>query len=231
MGGLYDFNTSGSVRQPRLTPTVRHPSTVPTVTDWMEAVGTCVGAVGTGGALFVAAVAYARQARDRRREQANRVSAWFTADTGVPGGRTVVNVRNTSGRAIYDCKIEVVDPSLPGTAIVMRGASAPSEAIMGFSVVPPDLDVLAFRGVDESLLLDPGGTPAGIRLVFRDQAERYWRRDEHGRLAEISMAEAAAAPPRREVPTVAPVPSGNSPGGPADSGDDGDGTEAGDGSS
>jgi hypothetical protein len=164
------------------------------VTDWITAISAAIGGSGTAGALLIAARAYARQVADARSEQANRVSAWFASDQADASGRTVVAISNTSGRAVYDCKVEVVDHE-PGDTAMVRCGPGPLDlrlASVKYAILPPD-KISAFAARGDSLLVS--GPTAGVRLVFRDQAGTYWRRDEQGNLKEITKAQADAFPP------------------------------------
>lgn len=75
----------------------------------LDTIATSVGAIGAGGALVIAALAYRRQTIDRHREQASRVAAWIELDWIMAHGgvrvrprKFLLHVRNASQQPIFN---------------------------------------------------------------------------------------------------------------------------------
>ena len=160
------------------------------VPESIGAIGSAIGGAGTAGALIYAARTYARQVEDARRDQANRISAY---QVRVSEDRYAMAVSNTSGRSVYDCKVQAIDPLLDDIGMVNANGSL-QWAAGGFVVLPPNETALVFNKPGDKLV--GAGDQLLVVLAFRDQAGQCWRRDEHGHLTQISVADLAEMQPR-----------------------------------
>lgn len=100
------------------------PPATPNVTDWMQGIGTVVGALAAIGAFIYAVRAYRGQAKEltdltkerrreadeRRREQVSQVFVWWEQDT--PDTITY-RIRNRSPYPIYTVVVQVHHDGLP----------------------------------------------------------------------------------------------------------------------
>lgn len=125
----------------------------------LNAIAQSIGALGTTGALIVAAFAYRRQVWDRRREQASQV----TAERKNAEGRGLAVVRNHS--------------ALPIARIRLRYATnygrENRDVRVNRRAVPPG----------GALAIDlPVETWTVSWVEFTDSAGRKWRRDSDGKL-------------------------------------------------
>lgn len=174
--------------------------TVGAVPEWIGAIGSGIGGAGTAGALIYAARTYARQVDDARGDQANRVSAY---QVRVSQDRYAIAVSNTSGRSVYDCKVQAIDPMLEGIGMVNANGTL-QWAAGGFVVLPPNETALVFNKPGDRLVV--AGDQLLVVLAFRDQAGRCWRRDEHGHLTQISAGDLADMQPRNTGDPPVPEP-------------------------
>ncbi|MDT5018941.1 MAG: hypothetical protein QOD39_5101 [Mycobacterium sp.] len=165
-------------------------NTVDAAPEWIGAISSAVGAAGTAGALIYAARTYGRQIEDARRDQANRISAY---QVRVSEDRYAIAVSNTSGRSVYDCKVQAIDPLLDDIGMVNANGTL-QWAAGGFVVLPPNETALVFNKPGDKLVA--AGDHLLVVLAFRDQAGRCWRRDEHGHLTQISAEDLAEMQPQ-----------------------------------
>src|SRR3954454_18313250 len=129
-----------------------------------------VEAIGTSGALLVSASVFWSQLRDKRRDQASRVSAMFDGAVaeGTPGRHTVkVTVRNRSDQPIYD-----VFPVVAGHHHVgmEHGGSVAGGATVSYDVL--------------HVQQDDAGTWQRVGVLFMASSERHWTRLPNGRLVD-----------------------------------------------
>ena len=129
------------------------------VTDWIGAVGTAAGAIGTAGAFWLGAVAYRQQARDQHRAQAAAVTVGQRlTQNGIQNDDVVYFIRNDSSLPIYN-------------AVVYTGPlKARREHWMNSQVLPPG---------EEIYFVYPGIQRAGFTAIgkFIDASGNGWRRD------------------------------------------------------
>ncbi|WP_353707546.1 hypothetical protein ABRQ22_16780 [Cellulosimicrobium sp. ES-005] len=132
-----------------------------------------VAAIGTVGALLIAALAYGAEVRRRRREskwgQAERVSAWI-GDATVSTSSTDAGLflRNDSGAMVYGVRVHLHDGAL-GT---IDGAIAPETTQEYY--LEYDRPVLRVIPVD---------------IEFQDAAGRSWKRHRDGRLVLVKSVQ------------------------------------------
>jgi hypothetical protein len=114
-----------------------HGDPKPTVTDWLSAIGTILGAVLTGGALLLAALTYQRQVTDRheqaikeKREQASYVAVVIEPNYLQTDSQSIVLI-NDSGRPIFGVILVLVDKRGKEPYQEMRHAVATGQR-MGF---------------------------------------------------------------------------------------------------
>lgn len=85
-----------------------HGEPKPSVTDWISAVGTAVGAVLTGGALLIAAFTFDRQAKDQHRAQASTVTVTVSKNGGLFNDH-VVKASLAGALPIYNVELVSLD--------------------------------------------------------------------------------------------------------------------------
>ncbi|MGO4860033.1 hypothetical protein [Arthrobacter sp. 2MCAF14] len=139
------------------------------VTDWIGAVGSAVGAIGTAGALLLGVRVYSRQEKDQRRRQAAAVTVGHRQDKNVMSGpipRPYVQnryfIRNDSQLPIYR---------------VLLYAGPPDER-------KHDIREVLAPGDEASFLMPSTDFPAIAKFV--DSAGTAWQRNGSGRLTEIT---------------------------------------------
>ncbi|GAA1382948.1 hypothetical protein GCM10009613_11660 [Pseudonocardia kongjuensis] len=137
--------------------------------DIVNAIAQSVGALGTMGALLIAAFTYRGQVRDRRQAQAARVLTRGVANEGERG--LGIRVMNGSDQSIYTVafarRVNLDDPDSLGAAGphgigVARGVGPWADALLpgeDMAYHPPD-------GAEKQLL----------GVVFTDAAGRTWIR-------------------------------------------------------
>jgi hypothetical protein len=145
-----------------------HGEPKPSVTDWISAVGTAAGAVGTAGALLLGVRVYYRQEKDQRRAQAAAVTVGFSEEThtvgkGIPRTfkTTKCYVRNASQLPIY-------------RVMLYLGSDWDSKSEVR--------DVLA---AGEESSFETNSTSATPVAKFMDTAGVAWKRDGYGQLREL----------------------------------------------
>jgi hypothetical protein len=118
-------------------------------------------AIGTVGAFTIALVVYVGSTRDRRREQASRVSAWVEAVAGSTGD-VALKLLNGSDQPVHDL---YVTPT--GSRRSEAEPYVPAILPPGTQSIPTDPGVVAATGYD---------LPAPVDLVFADAFGRQWHR-------------------------------------------------------
>lgn len=166
-----------------------------TIPDW-------IAAIGTTGAFVVALALLAKdlratweQRREKARNAASKVSAWWEYDTSRAGepapdyGRGfkayyapfwVLRVRNAGSEPVYECHVSLGPPAKPGD----------EPAKYFFPIVPPDQtlsdmiheDEVAIWADDDERVLSKD---VWVELTFTDPAGKRWRRSRTGVLEEI----------------------------------------------
>jgi hypothetical protein len=137
--------------------------------SWLSPVADSVAAVGTVGALLVAAVAYRRQVADRHREQASKVWGYVSRSTGT------AYVGNGSDEPVYDAVIRFVSTSGLWLADSTGGADlvlAPTTPDRPYTITPAS-EIVVERA-DQRL-----------ELTFTDANDVRWVRTASGRLKEV----------------------------------------------
>lgn len=157
-------------------------SSAPTATYWLSSIGGVAAALAFGFGVFT----YWRQGEARKQDQANRVSAWLVA-THPPAVQSGVRILNSSGRAVYDCKVLVTEAD-GDPVMLFRGSAIDYFASATLPVVPPGEQMRVFDG---ELAVTPDH--AGVEIVFRDQANQHWRRTTRGDLHRLTPDEARVA--------------------------------------
>ncbi|MFF2840523.1 hypothetical protein [Paenarthrobacter sp. NPDC057981] len=91
-----------------------HGDPMPSVTDWISAIGQAAGALLTGGAVIYAARTYSKQRRDRheeveqkRKEQAGKIIV--RVERGLPDNKTLVNLTNPTNLPIFKMNLYTID--------------------------------------------------------------------------------------------------------------------------
>ena len=119
-------------------------------TDW-------IGSVGTALAFLVAAFGYVGSVRDKRREQARRISAWIQASDSNAAPREL-HILNGSEQPVFDLYVSAggeAEPRVP-------------------QVLPPGPPVIELAS--DSVGAPGYRLPAAIDIVFVDAADREWHR-------------------------------------------------------
>lgn len=163
----------------------------PMITDWLTAIGTVLGAVGTIAAVTVALAIAIRdnrrlvaEARDREAAVARLVTATLRRDVGL----TFLEIRNDSPETVYH---PVVELSVCGPVSYLVTGQKVEERNGRFVAVDSRDEAVGFVPPHESarLLVETKGTTGGsvtVKLGFTDAAGRQWVR-------------LGDAPPRREL--------------------------------
>lgn len=163
--------------------------------DWGD-VPTWVGSVVTSGSVLLAAVAYRRSVRDKEREQASKVAAWFGLSSADSGGNRFLRVANSSDAPVYELIVRVPGtpelhlPDLAATSsTTLELQGTPGERAIkkeaefsvgaGLNLWVISLEVGQTK-ITETVIAEP---PPEIQ--FRDAVGRWWKRDEKGRLSSI----------------------------------------------
>jgi hypothetical protein len=174
---------------------------------WLETVGTCVGALGTVGALIATYRLLRREAdRDQvnatarqdaavadARRQAEKVTAWYGTeyDAQEDAINDGVFIRNASELPVYDVHIAwtraaareqwAEEAWADARVLSINFAVLPPEGVPRFSYMTPlDGDYRfteLIRGMDKADI--------AVEIDFRDAAGRRWRRSAEGVLSEI----------------------------------------------
>lgn len=120
-------------------------------------------AIGTVGAFAIALVVWTRELRDRRREQAVKVSAWL-APPSRDGGEAELHLHNGSSEPVTDLRVTALAHPRSETSQIVPILLPP-----GNQVLAADIGALGAVGYLQDL-------PAPVDLSFVDSAGRAWRR-------------------------------------------------------
>lgn len=134
------------------------------ITDWISAIGSAIGAIGTAGALLLGVWVYRRQEEDQRRAQAAAITVTVTpirSNAGV----LEFKVRNDSQLPIYE--VMLIASNLNGQDI---------EQVFTTALPPRDSSSFQLRS----------GPTDRCRCLFVDSGGRRWRRESTGQLDEIT---------------------------------------------
>lgn len=140
----------------------------------VNAIAQTVGALGTTGALLVAAITFKRQVRNAERAQADAISIAthgirLDSEGSRQIGRTCV-VANYSAMPIYGVRLR-------GNLSSNAGVSLAEMNVLRYQTLKPAEEmVLEVSGA--------GATP-NAQVTFRDTSSRWWLRDTDGRIERI----------------------------------------------
>jgi hypothetical protein len=145
------------------------------VSGW-DTTWNAVEAIGTSGALLVAATALLGQVKDKRREQASKVSAVFGGATGEGNGKHTVRVRvtNRSDEPIYEvsCFVRGHQGHMPYGET--RPFTLPGQGDGQYEIPEVQEDGLLYW--------------REVGVHFRDAAGRHWTRFPDGHLRDRTRA-------------------------------------------
>jgi hypothetical protein len=158
---------------------------------WLTVSGACVAAIGSCGALLVAALVYRRQQADRHREHAAQISVWRawigTKATSLSGKRPAVvptsagaRLRNSSKEPVYAVIVFFTDEL--GNSLT---------ATRPIDVLPPEYtaDITSPEIVEALRVAGLAGSDAyAVGVSFLDRAGVRWSRDYRGQLTEMGTA-------------------------------------------
>jgi hypothetical protein len=140
--------------------------------DWISAIGSAVGAIGTAGALWLGAITFRRQVRDQHRAQASAISVAIDAHENGNSDRVRVEIRNDSPLPIY------------GVILVAKrqnGADLGQE----LTYAMPTKDIVAFHCDYIHGMM--------AYADFTDSAGSKWRRYFTGELEELATGKGPSA--------------------------------------
>ncbi len=150
---------------------------------WLTAIGTCLAAVATLGAVLVALYtarnADRRAERAERRAQAELLTGWIS-NVEVEGLRIQVELRNASAQCFYHVIASLI--SLTGAFRDTALGDSSTKYRTHVLVLPP--------GSKTVFLLSGGGGMSlrfGVELAFQDAAGRNWLRRGDGHLSEVQQ--------------------------------------------
>lgn len=143
---------------------------MPSVTDWISAVGQAVGALATGGAFWLAAHIYNRQSKDQRRAQAAAVTLHLTENAGW--GTWKALVRNDSPLPIFNVALVGVDAE--GNDV--KDSRHQKDYVPGTT----DRGANSLPGA-----LGKGSLKKASHVSFTDAAGTKWKRTAAGLLKEV----------------------------------------------
>jgi len=137
--------------------------------EWVAAVGTVGALVGSLVLIGRQLSEWRRAAEDRRRRQAERVTAWVweVRPSATPHPLVVLRVANSNTSAVYATTVKI-DVGVSGTFWRWLGSMGPMET--------RELEI-PLPGVPRSNLLEPD-------LAFTDGAGRRWLRKSGGELRD-----------------------------------------------
>src|SRR5580704_7129672 len=153
-------------------------------TDWITAMAAVAGAVGTIGVVGVSLWLARNQGRDtageRKRAQAEKITAWFVPYEGEQDNQYAVyvglQIKNSSDQLIYDLIAQTV--AVQGAA--RRTAVGDSDernrelaALVGN--IPPGMTTTRINSAGGGMFIRHA-----IEIAFRDAAGRYWLRHGDG---------------------------------------------------
>ncbi|MEU2333945.1 hypothetical protein ABZ608_10075 [Streptomyces sp. NPDC013172] len=144
----------------------------PNVTDWLTGVGTV-------GTLLFAVVTLAwdqwQRRRDRKRLQADQVSAWFISSNEDDSAVTILN---TSGAPVYQVVVSPV--YMKGDGHLFDGRQLNQTRRRTIGVLPPGQFRVSVDPFDNGMLRHPA-----VEIAFTDSSGRYWCRSGLGKLTAL----------------------------------------------
>jgi len=148
-----------------------------TTNDWI-ALGTCVGAVGTVGALFAALLQIGQERAIRHKneldQQASDISSWISFEDP---SYSWVALQNNSASPVYRAVASIV---LMQGAGPRTGLDARPEHMKFLSVIPPGRSYVHVRGNFKGM-----GAHSAVELAFVDRNSQSWVRSSDGILKQI----------------------------------------------
>lgn len=158
------------------------------VAEWLAATFTGFAFLVTLILLRQEMHARAATEQDRRREDAERVAAWwhFGESMGSSEDEVVINVRNAGDTPVYDAVV-FIGPAIEPIPYPSRNAID-----VHIGIIPPEetaKEAIPARTVEldiESEEPDEHGFYRGgfIELAFTDSSGRFWRRNRRGQLEQ-----------------------------------------------
>lgn len=142
-------------------------------------VPTWIGALGTVSAFFIALIIYGRSVRDRRKDQARRVSGW------IPGGPTIIPAGMLLGQSPKVASVPTIQIMIHihnGSDELISDVSATPVAADGsdLGVAPTHwTDIGPLKDVELTSFFPDTGTVRGemrLRLEFTDAVGQRWTR-------------------------------------------------------
>jgi hypothetical protein len=145
--------------------------------DELMEVWAAIEAIGVALAFMIGAIQLGielrRRARDRRRAQAEALSAWIAAE----GETAVICLQNSSNDPVYAVVVNL--------ATFQGAGPAEGQLVLGnsafLSVVPPGRSFTTFDGSYGAM-----GFRATVEMVFTDRRGTTWLRTGRGRLTELA---------------------------------------------
>lgn len=181
------------------------------VPTWLAFVGAAAAAWYTRRTLEIERGRDRRADDDRRRAQAELVSAWIDDVRVVSDGTATtepgVVVRNLGSQPIHAVSVRVHPAGHPSFVGFERPVVPPSSTLDGYLFDPVEHPERgAFVMTDGREPDDPDAVIRawGLTLTFRDGAGRTWQRPPDGRLVERGV-DHAGAPDGPGRPTAAPA--------------------------
>jgi hypothetical protein len=153
------------------------------VATWVGGVGTAITLFLTYGLLFITRREQRTLQSEKRQAQARLVSAWSSNVAKISDGTmhsVTVILQNSSDEPVYGVRAAVGD-RWQGENIKY------SEVELSF-VIPPESCQEKATSLELPPITDTAGSSLPVELLFSDAAARYWHRDRHGELTQITKA-------------------------------------------
>lgn len=152
--------------------------------DW-GTVPAWTGSILTSGSIFVAALAYRRNLKDKEADQATNIYAWTDRLRG--DGERRLRVRNGSQSIVYSIEARAFGAPLieipelpPKTEFHSRVPAVDQRQLSGTFKLRYPIPIISATGSLEIQKCEPFPL-----LRFRDAAGRWWQRDGRGRLKPV----------------------------------------------
>jgi hypothetical protein len=153
------------------------------VATWVGGIGTAVTLFLTFGLLLITRREQRTLQSEKRQAQARLVSAWSSDVAKISDGPThsvTVMLQNSSDEPVYGVRAAVGD-RWQGENIKY------SEVELAYIIAPKSCREKA-TSLELPPITDTAGSSLPVELLFSDAAARYWHRDRHGELTQITKA-------------------------------------------